>query len=325
MKSIILAFLFLTSTLHALELGPPFRDHAILQREMKLPVWGWSKPKTSVTVTFAGQSKQAEAGPDGKWTVELKPLKASFDPTELVISEKGGDTITLKDILVGEVWLASGQSNMQWVASKCDTGRVLQKQIAERVAAGEEKAPVIREAKITNYFAALHPIEHADAEWSSDQGNFSAIAFSFAYDLQRELKVPIGILNCSFSQTSIQAWTPRVGFANGTSDCTKALYQKILESDPSTPEHKKAWRAFYQQQSSHHRRQTGTTGLDKDSGEFFRQPRFVLALQCPPESHDSLRHSRSHLEPGIRQQRRRTPLLRQPPQHDPGMAHPLEQ
>lgn len=247
MKSIILAFLFLTSTLHALELGPPFRDHAILQREMKLPVWGWSKPKTSVTVTFAGQSKQAEAGPDGKWTVELKPLKASFDPTELVISEKGGDTITLKDILVGEVWLASGQSNMQWVASKCDTGRVLQKQIAERVAAGEEKAPVIREAKITNYFAALHPIEHADAEWSSDQGNFSAIAFSFAYDLQRELKVPIGILNCSFSQTSIQAWTPRVGFANGTSDYTKALYQKILESDPSTPEHKKAWRAFYQQ------------------------------------------------------------------------------
>lgn len=237
----------LTLPLHALELAPPFRDHAILQREMKVPVWGWSDPETTVTVTFAGQSKEAVAGPDGQWRVDLDPLSASSEPAELTIAESNGQSVTLKDILVGEVWLASGQSNMQWVASKCDTGRVLQKQIAERVADGKEKAPIIREAKITNYFAALHPVEHAEAEWSSDQEEFSAIAFSFAYEIHRTLKVPVGILNCSFSQTAIQAWTPREGFAGGTSDYTRAIHQKVLESDPTTPEHKDAWGRFYRQ------------------------------------------------------------------------------
>lgn len=241
---LLLLFLCLSS-LPALEPGTPFRDNAILQRDMKVPVWGWSEPGTPVTVSFAGQTRKGTAGPDGKWMIELEPLNASFEPAELTIAEESGESITLKNILVGEIWLASGQSNMQWIASKCDVGRILQKQIAERVEAGTEKAPVIREAKVTNYFATLHPIEHADAEWSSDQGNFSAIAFAFAYQLHRELQVPIGILNCSFSQTSIQAWTPRIGFADGQSDYTKALYQKILETDPATPGHKKAWEQFY--------------------------------------------------------------------------------
>lgn len=245
MKSFLILF-FLTPLLHALELGTPFRDHAILQQGMKVPVWGWSQPKTTVTVTFAGQTKTAVAGPDGKWVLKLAPLKASFDPAELTVTETPGTTITLKDLLVGEVWLASGQSNMQWIVSKSDVGRVLLKEIDERVTAGEENAPVIREAKVTNYFAALHPIEHAEAEWSSETGNFSAIAYAFAYKLHRELNVPIGILNCSFSQTAIQAWTPRVGFSEGKSDYTKALYQKILETDPATPEHKAAWGKFYQ-------------------------------------------------------------------------------
>lgn len=245
MKS-ILALFFLSPILQALELGTPFKDDAILQRGMKVPVWGWSPPKTQITITFAGQTKKGITGPNGMWMVELDPLTASFNPAELTITEDSGETVSLKNILVGEVWLASGQSNMQWIASKCDVGRVLQKQITERVEAGKEKAPVIREAKVTNYFATLHPIEHAEAEWSSDHGSFSAIAFAFAYQLHRELKVPIGILNCSFSQTSIQAWTPRIGFAEGKSDYTKALKQKVLETDPTTPEHKKAWDQFYE-------------------------------------------------------------------------------
>ena len=77
-------------------------------------------------------------------------------------------------------------------------------------------------------------------------GDISAIAYAFAYQLHRELGVPIGILNCSFSQTSIQAWTPREGFAAGTDDYTKAIHQKVVESDPTTPEHKAAWEKFYQ-------------------------------------------------------------------------------
>ena len=229
----------------AIELGAPFRDSAVLQRDMKVPVWGWSAPGTTVTVAFFGQKKTATAGKDGKWMVELDPLKASFEPATMVITDSTGKTVTLKDILVGEVWFASGQSNMQWPVSKCDVGQVLLKQVDERVKAGQEKQPVIREAKVTNFFAALHPVEHANAEWSSEVHDFSGIAYSFAYHLFRDLQVPIGILNCSFSQTSIQAWTPRVGFRDGTDEYTKAIYQKVLATDPGTPEHKVAWDKYY--------------------------------------------------------------------------------
>ncbi len=231
----------------AIELGAPFADNAILQREMKVPVWGWSKPGTKVAVAFAGQKKEATAGGDGKWLLELDALKATAEAQEMVIAEHTGATRSLKNLLVGEVWMASGQSNMQWIASKCDVGRVLMKQIDERVKAGTEKPPVIREGLVTNYFACLHPIEHAEARWSPAGGDSSAIAYAFAYKLHRELGVPIGILNCSFSQTSIQAWTPRGGFADGQDDYTKAIYQQIQETDPTTPEHKAAWGPFYQE------------------------------------------------------------------------------
>jgi hypothetical protein len=230
-----------------IELGVPFRDGAILQRDRKVPVWGWSKPGTEITVEFAGQKKSSTTGKDGKWMLHLDPLKTSAEGSEMTIREKDGKSVILKDLLVGEVWMASGQSNMQWLASKCDVGRVLQKQIEERVAAGQEKTPIIREAKITDFFAAPHPIEHAHAAWSNVAADFSAVSYAFAYELYRELNVPIGILNCSFSETSIQAWTPRQGFAQGTDDYTKGLYRKVLESDPTMPAHREAWTAFYEQ------------------------------------------------------------------------------
>ena len=230
----------------AIEMGPPFCDNAILQRQMNVPVWGWSDPGTKSTVEFAGQKKSAKAGKDGKWMLKLAPLKASFDPSEMVITDSKGNKVVLDNILVGEVWLASGQSNMQWIANKCNVGRVLQKQIAERVAAGKEKKPVIREGKVTNRFSALQPIEHADAEWSTDTGSFSAISYAFAYKLFSELNVPIGIVNCAFSTTKIQAWIPREGFAAGDDEYTKAIYKEILQTDPRTKEHKQAWSKYYQ-------------------------------------------------------------------------------
>ena len=230
----------------ALELGAPFRDHAILQQGMDVPVWGWSEAGSKVTVSFGDQEKTTTSGKDGRWTIILNPLKASSEPAELRVTTPS-ETLRLKDVLVGEVWLASGQSNMQWLANKCNVGRVLQKGIAARVLAGTETPPIIREAKVTNVFSALHPIDRVMSEWSLDQENFSGIAFAFAYELYRELQVPIGILNCSFSSTSIESWTPREGFIGGTETYTKELYQKILESDPESAEHKTVWSAYYQQ------------------------------------------------------------------------------
>lgn len=231
----------------AIELGAPFADNAILQRQMPVPIWGWSKPGTKVTVEFAGRKKTATAGKDRKWMVALDPLEASFEPREMVITEGTGDQRTLKNILVGEVWMASGQSNMQWIVGKCNVGRVLVKQFAERIKAGKEERPVIREGKVTNVFSALHPIEHAEGAWSDGSGfnDYSAIAFAFACKIYRELEVPVGILNCAFSTTKIEAWVPRVGFKGGKDEHTRSVYQKILETDPTTPEHKAAWNKWY--------------------------------------------------------------------------------
>jgi sialate O-acetylesterase len=227
----------------AIELGAPFADNAILQREMDVPVWGWSKPGTKVTVEFAGQKEEAAAGEDGKWMLKLKPLKANDSPREMVIADNAGNKIVLKNILVGEVWMASGQSNMQLVAGGTSCGAII-KQLADK-----GKLPPIREAKVTNAASSLQPIEHAEGAWSdgSDFTDYSAIAFAFAYDLYKELKIPIGIVNCAFSTTAIQAWTPREGFAGGTDDYTKKLYTEVLEGDPTTPQHKAAWDKYYQE------------------------------------------------------------------------------
>jgi len=230
----------------AIEMGAPFHDHAILQRDMEVPVWGWSKPGAKVTVAFAGQKKSAKAGKDGKWSLALDPLKANAEPAEMVITDSMGKTETLTDILVGEVWMCSGQSNMQWPANKCVVGRKLIPDILARVEAGEEKRPIIREGKVTDKFSSLYPTLNAKGQWSSNWQDFSAIAFAFAYDIAKELQIPVGIVNCAFSTTQIQAWTPREGFAGGEDEYTKAIYQKILEGDCTTPEHKAAWKSYEQ-------------------------------------------------------------------------------
>jgi sialate O-acetylesterase len=92
----------------------------------------------------------------------------------------------------------------------------------------------------------LHPIQKATGAWKNgDYNSYSAIAFAFAHKLYQEVKVPIGILNCSFSQTAIQAWVPREGFATAKDDYSKAIHQQCLITDPTTPEHKETWGALY--------------------------------------------------------------------------------
>lgn len=227
----------------AIELGAPFCDNMVLQRDMPVPIWGWSKPGTQVTVEFASQQKTAIAGIGGRWMVELDPLQASFVPAEMMIVEGTGNKLALQNILVGEVWLASGQSNMQWKVAKSKCAKLAQELATET----EGKTVPIREFQVTSVTSQLHPIKKATGVWND--GNYmeySAIAFAFAHNLYEELHVPIGILNCSFSQTAIQAWVPREGFATANDEYSKAIHLQCLQTDPTTPEHKQAWDAFYQ-------------------------------------------------------------------------------
>jgi len=111
---ILLAVLAGCSSLFAagFRLAAPISDHMVLQREKPVAVWGWADAGESVTVAFAGQSKSATANADGKWILKLDALKASAEPRTLVVSGKDGHKVEVKDVLVGEVWLGSGQSNM---------------------------------------------------------------------------------------------------------------------------------------------------------------------------------------------------------------------
>lgn len=189
-----------------IELGAPFLDNAILQRERDLPVWGWSKPGTSVTVEFAGQKEAATAGADGKWLLKLKPLKANAEPAEMLISDSDDKQVVLKNLLVGEVWHASGQSNMEWFASKSMCSG-----LAQELIRAKDEVPV-RELR-TNTVSALYPqgTVASEAGWKSSRraGEFSALALAFAYELHRELNVPVGILLTSHSNTRIEAFIER--------------------------------------------------------------------------------------------------------------------
>ena len=193
-----------------LELAAPFTDNAILQRETAVPVWGWDAPGSKVTVQFAGQIKTTVAGKTGDWMVKLDPLKVSRTERSLEVKNNRGQTITLKGVLVGEVWFSSGQSNMVWTA-----GKSMCNQLARDLASAQEDIP-IREINI-NTVSALYPQKRATSDdgWkrASAAGGFSALSLSFAHTLYQELDMPIGILLSAHSNTRIEAFTQREAIA----------------------------------------------------------------------------------------------------------------
>ena len=130
------AFIWLTVVLHAdVVLPRVLSDHMVLQREREVPLWGWAEPGESVAASFAGQQVSTVADDAGRWKLYLQPLQASKVPQDLLI--RANNTITLRDVLVGEVWLASGQSNMEWTFSQCV-------QADQEYAATQQENPFIR-------------------------------------------------------------------------------------------------------------------------------------------------------------------------------------
>ncbi len=191
--------LVLGSTVYAeVRLPAIFADHMVLQRDMPVPVWGTAAAGEAVTVEFAGQKKSVMAAADGRWLVTLDPLKAGAEPCELKI---GGTVI--RDVLVGEVWLCSGQSNMEWALGRCTGG-------PEAVAGSAN--PLLRLCTIPHN-SQMTPQEDVAAKWvmsgpDNQVKTFSAVAYWFGAKLQKELGVPVGIINDSFGGTTIQSWMP---------------------------------------------------------------------------------------------------------------------
>ena len=223
-----------------LELAVPFTDNLILQRDSRVPVWGFDRPGRKITVEFAGQKKSAITDKFGDWMVQLDPLRASGEQRELRVGNDGGESVTLSGVLVGEVWFSSGQSNMVWIA-----GKSMCSDLAREIASAKEEVP-IREINIDT-LSALYPQKRATSAggWkkSSDASGFSALSLSFAHELYKELKVPIGILLSAHSNTRIEAFIQREAIEEHPNLGQDA--DLIRKADPLIQEGLRAYQAYY--------------------------------------------------------------------------------
>ena len=194
-------------------LAAPFTDHMVLQRDITVPVWGTAAAGETVTVEFAGQSKSATADAAGKWLVKLDPLPAIAEPRELVVRGNGKSEIEnckCADVLVGEVWLASGQSNMDFSLSKKVKYFAGVANEEQEIAAANY--PLIR--MFTGEAAkAYTPQARVGGDWKvctpENAPAFSAVGYFFARDLQREIKMPVGIVTLAFGASTAEAWIQR--------------------------------------------------------------------------------------------------------------------
>lgn len=187
------------ATLQAeVRLAGVFGDHMVLQREMAVPVWGWADPGESITVTVGDQSKQATADATGKWMLALDALPAGGP---FALTATGSNKVTINDVLVGEVWLCSGQSNMAMTVSR-----------AKDFDSEQQHAdfPQIRHFKTVAH-ATPEPQADCSGSWSvcssETVGGFSATAYFFGRKLHQDLNVPIGLINSSWGGTDVAAWT----------------------------------------------------------------------------------------------------------------------
>lgn len=233
--------LFSLTDKDSLELSVTFTDNVILQRQTNVPVWGFDKPQTQVTVEFSGQKKSVVTDKFGDWMVKLEPLSASLEEKEMRISNDRGESITLSGVLVGEVWFSSGQSNMVWVA-----GKSMCSDLAKEIASSKENIP-IREINI-NTVSALYPQKRAtsDGGWkkASAASGFSALSLSFAYELYRELNVPIGILLSAHSNTRIEAFAQREAIEAHPNLVKDS--ELMRKADPLMNEGKEAYEVYYE-------------------------------------------------------------------------------
>jgi sialate O-acetylesterase len=219
-----------------------FTDHLVLQRDLPAPVWGWADPGEKVTVEFAGQTKTATADANGKWELKLDALGASEESRTLTV--RGNNTIALSDVLVGEVWICSGQSNMSFaVHDALDADK--------EIAAANY--PHIR-LFTASYSPQFQPQVDVKGQWSicSSQTapGFSAVAYFFGRELNRELKIPVGLIHTSVGGTPVEAWTSQE--ALDTVPEAKAAAEKEIAAVLSQPEDSKrfvadraAWQAKY--------------------------------------------------------------------------------
>jgi len=221
-------------TFAAVRVAKIFGDDMVLQRDMAVPIWGWANSGEKITVRFADQEKTATADASGKWIVRLDAMPASKTPRDMTIS--GENILTLKDVLVGEVWLCSGQSNMEFPVQGWSGGPCLSFDTTKSTATNS----AIRQIEVDRIIAPL-PVDdlQLNIKWTpcspETVGQFSAVAYFFGREIAKQLDVPVGLINDSWGGTRIEPWTPPQGFQlEATEPEIKDIARKIESWNPMT-------------------------------------------------------------------------------------------
>ena len=210
-----------------------FGNHMVLQQEKAVQVWGWAKPGEAVTVQVGGAEQKTQASDAGEWKVTLPPMKAGGPPLQLTV--RGTNTITLDDVLVGEVWLCSGQSNMEMGIKMCVDP---EKEVA---AANHPGIRLFMVPKVVN----PTPLRDVQGEWKlctpetvaeNGWGGFTAAGYYFGRELHKTLKVPVGLIQSAWGGTIIEAWTPPAEFA--ATPELKWIDDRVKIADPTSALHK---------------------------------------------------------------------------------------
>ncbi|WP_457322622.1 sialate O-acetylesterase [Roseateles sp. P5_E11] len=204
MRTIALPLLLglLAATAHAeVRLAQVFSDHMVLQRDRPLNVWGQATPGQTLSIDLGGRSGTARAGADGRWRVQLAPLPAG-GPHRLVV--KGDGTAALNDVLIGDVWLLGGQSNMEWPLAQTDTG-------PQEVASPQNAQ--LRHLRVPLRASVQPEANIAPAPWVVAEpgrvAEFSAVGYHFAREMQAVQGVPIGLINTAWGGSMLETWMSR--------------------------------------------------------------------------------------------------------------------
>jgi len=203
-----------------------FGDNMVLQRNKPIAIWGWADPNESVTVQFNQQKKSVKADKNGKWVIKLDQ-EAAGGPYQLNVS--GNNSVTYKNVLVGEVWICSGQSNMEMPIAGWGQINNYEEEIKDA------NYPQIRHIKIPNTVASVPQTDINSGEWKvcspETAGDFTATGYFFARELYNQLKIPIGLINTSWGGTHVETWTSREAFEHSDEFKTMIAEMPALNLD----------------------------------------------------------------------------------------------
>lgn len=263
-KRIIIVFAFTlvaVFTQAQISVNSLFCDNMVLQRNVEVPVWGVSNNTEKVTVEFAGQSITTAVS-NGKWMIKLKPLKENAQPQSMTI--KGStNTIVITNILVGEVWLCGGQSNMERQLGLRNGQKPLLNWVQEAAMANY---PQIREFALPHNNNVTVPVTKLNAKWivcdTQTVKQFSAVGYFFGKALHEKLKVPIGLIHSSWGGTPAEKWTSRQALENNPE-----LKQIVENYDKAIADYPSKLQAFKDNEAALLQQWTADTLLAKQAGK----------------------------------------------------------